>query len=426
MELEYSETAEKFRTHVREFLAENLPAEWRGMGALSPSEQDAFRHEWRSLLAANRMIGITWPTQYGGGGLTLIEHSIMLEEFVRAGVPSLPLPNDSFGVNLLGATLLHWGTEEQKEFFLPRTISGEISWAQGYSEPDAGSDLFNLRTKGTVRGDELVINGQKTWQTAGVTANWLFCIVRTNPDVSPSRGLSFVLVPRDQPGVEVRGIKTMGGQTEFAEVFFTDAATSLDNVVGGLGNGAKVALTLLGYERGAGGVASALAFEYELERLAALARHHQRHHDPDVRRRLARCRVQVHALRCVALQTLSKALNGEAPGSESSIVKLMTAEHHQVVTELAMDILGPEALTPHGPDILESLQPQPRGLDATSSQAWVSDYLNARARTIYGGSSEIQRNTIGERILGLPREPRPATRTSPPLPTEQRPLVPSV
>lgn len=417
MDLAYPEDTESFRTSVCEFLARALPADWAGLGALDTAEQEAFRQQWRKTLVDNRMIGTTWPQEYGGAGLTLVEHSILLEEFVRAGAPALPLPNDSFGLNLLGATLLHWGTEEQKRHFLPRTISGEIRWAQGYSEPDAGSDLFNVRTRGLVNGDKLILNGQKAWQTAGISSNWLFCLIRTDPDASPSRGLSFVLVPCDQPGVEIRGVRTMAGTTEFSEVFFTDAETSLDNVVGGLGNGAKVALTLLGYERGAGGVASALAFEIELQRLVELAKFHGLDQDANIRRRLAKCRAQVHGLHCVALRALTQSMSGAAPGPESSVVKTVTAEYHQTVTELAMAILGPSALTPAGPDSLEALQPQPLGLDATSSRAWIDDYLNARAGTIYGGSSQIQRNTIGERILGLPREPRPSSSTPAPAAT---------
>lgn len=399
---------QSYRDHLGRFLAEILPPGWLGMGALEPEEREQFLIDWRRILVENRMMGLTWPREYGGGGLGIAEQSIMLEEFVRAGVPALPHKNDSFGFNLLGPTLLHWGTETQKQFFLSQTISGEMRWAQGYSEPDAGSDLFNLRTKGTVDGDTLVLNGQKTWQTAGLTANWLLCLVRTDPTAERSHGLSFVLVPVDAPGVEIRGIRNMVGITEFAEVFFNDAVVPIDNVVGGVGNGAKVALTLLGYERGVSGVASALSFEIMLERLTELIRHHGRGTDRDMRLRLASIRVDVHALRCVAEKVLGSAVRGEELGAESSVVKTLTAEYDQVITDLAMDVLGMEALAPSGPGAIESLKPQPRGLDPTSSASWVEDYLNSRARTIYGGSSEMQRNTIGEQILGLPREPRPA------------------
>jgi alkylation response protein AidB-like acyl-CoA dehydrogenase len=406
VDLSYPPEAEKFRGQVQDFLRSNLPADWTGLGALPEDERAQFSRTWRKTLLDNRLLGVTIPPEYGGAGLGLLEQSVLTEEFVRAGVPPLPHANDNFGFNLLVPTLMRWGTSQQRAHFLPRTLSGEIRWAQGYSEPDAGSDLFNLRTKAVIDGDTLVINGQKVWQSAGLTANWLFTMVRTDPRAERSHGLSFVLVPLDQPGVEVRGIRDLTGSTELSEVFFTDAVTALDNIVGGENNGAKVALTLLGFERGAGGVANALAFEIELHRLVGLARECHRSDDRDIRLRLARCRVQVHLLRCMGLRALSAGLNDQPPGPESSLTKLMTAQYHQLVTELAMDILGMQALVPTGPSALEWLKAQPLGLDSSSGAAWVSDYLNARARTIYGGSSEIQRNTIAEQILGLPREPR--------------------
>jgi alkylation response protein AidB-like acyl-CoA dehydrogenase len=408
MDLTYPPQAQAFRERVKGFLARELPADWSGEGALTPQARADFEHKWRAALLAESLLGVALPKEFGGGDLTVLEQSILAEEFVRAGVPMLPHPNDNFGLNLLAPTLMQWGTDAQKAFFLPKTLSGEIRWAQGYSEPDGGSDLFNLRTRATVDGDNLVINGQKVWQSAGLTANWLFTMVRTDPAAERSHGLSFVLVPLEQPGVEVRGIRDLTGSTELAEVFFTDAVTALDNVVGGLSNGAKVALTLLGFERGAGGLANALAFEIELQRLVQLAQDRGRDTDRDIRLRVARCRVRVHLLRCVALGALSAALNDEPAGAASSVVKTMTAEYHQLVTELAVELLGMQALSPSGPAASEWLKPQFAGFPATSSNAWVSDYLNARARTIYGGSSEIQRDTIAERILGMPREPRPA------------------
>jgi alkylation response protein AidB-like acyl-CoA dehydrogenase len=408
MDLSYPPEAEAFRGRVRQFLSAQLPARWAGLGAIPEQERAAFAETWRKTLLDNGLLGVTVPVEYGGAGLTLLEQSVLTEEFVRVGVPPLPHENDNFGFNLLVPTLTKWGTPEQKAYFLPRTLTGDIRWAQGYSEPDAGSDLFNLRTRAVVEGETLVINGQKIWQSAGLTANWIFTLVRTDPNADRSRGLSFVLVALDQPGVQVRGIRDLTGGTELSEVFFTDAVTLRDNVVGGENNGAKVALTLLGFERGAGAVGNALAFGIELRRLVELARANGRDADRDIRLRIARCQVQVHLLRCLALRALSAGLGDEAPGPESSLTKTMTAEYHQTVTELAMDILGTQALSPTGPSGAEWLRAQPLGLDATSSRAWASDYLNARARTIYGGSSEIQRNTIAEQILGLPREPRPA------------------
>ncbi|MEU7814346.1 acyl-CoA dehydrogenase family protein [Pseudonocardia sp. NPDC049154] len=410
MDLSYPPAADDFREEIRGFLREHLPQGWTGWGALPPAERETFVRDWRALLVEHRFLGLTWPAEYGGGGRGLLEQSILIEEFVRIGVPFLPHPNDTFSLNLLGPTLLHAGTEEQRSRFLRPTLTGEMRWAQGFSEPDAGSDLFNLRTRGVVDGDELVLDGQKVWQTAGTTANWMFTLVRTDPAASRAKGLSFVLVPLDQPGVEVRGIRTAAGEVEFAEVFLTGARAALGDVVGGLGNGAAVALALLGYERGAGGVAAALGMAIELERLVELARANGAAADARLRSRVGACWTRVHVLRCVALRALSAGLEGKPPGPESSLVKALTAEHHQVATELAMDILGPAALTPNGPQPAEWLRPQPRGFDPLSSTAWVSDFLNARAGTIYGGSSEIQRTTIAERILGLPAEVRGTAR----------------
>ncbi len=407
MDLTYPAESEAFRIRIREFLAAQLPAGWAGMGALDVDEREGFAERWRQTLLDNRLLGVTVPCEYGGGGLTHLEQAVLIEEFVRSGVPALPHRNDNFGFNLLVPTLLQFGTEAQKSFFLPRTLSGEIRWAQGYSEPDAGSDLFNVRTKGEIDGVHLVINGQKVWQTAGLTANWLFTVVRTDPDAERSRGLSFVLIPLEQPGIERRGIRDMTGNTELSEVFFTDAVTTLSNVVGDVNNGAVVTLALLGFERGIGGLANAEAFAVELWRLIELARARGRNQDANVRLRIAGCYIRIHVLRCVGLRALSLLARGEPPGPESSLTKVLTAEYHQESTELAMDILGSGALVRSGPSALEMLKAQPLGLDATSSAAWIDDFLNARARTIYGGSSEIQRNTISEQILGLPREPRP-------------------
>lgn len=405
MDLTPSPQEQRFRARVTDFLARRLPAGWAGYGALDERERAEFLVSWRTALREDRLVGVSWPRKYGGGGLGLAEQSVLAEEFARAGVPTHPHPNDTFGLNLLGPTLLDVGTEDQRGRFLRPTLDGDIRWAQGYSEPEAGSDLFALRTRADREGDELVLHGQKIWQTAGLTANWLFTLVRTDPQLPRSRGLSFVLVDLDQPGVEVRGIRTLTGETEFSEIFLDGARAKLDDVVGGLGGGARVALALLGFERGAGGLAAAVGHRIELDRLIAVVRTRNLAADPIVRQHLARCWTRVHQLHCLALAALTAGLRSGPPGPESSLVKLLTAEYHQTVTDLAMRVLGPEALAPTGPRAAEWLRPQPLGCPADSAAAWTADYLNARARTIYGGSSEIQRNTIAERILGLPAEP---------------------
>jgi alkylation response protein AidB-like acyl-CoA dehydrogenase len=394
-----------FRARVTEFLSAQLPEDWEGYGALPAEDRAEFLVGWRRTLREHRLLGVSWPTEYGGSGLGLSEQAVLAEEFARAGVPTHPHPNDTFGLNLIGPTLLSVGTEDQRRRFLRPTLDGDIRWAQGYSEPEAGSDLFALRTRAERDGDELVVHGQKIWQTAGLTANWMFTLVRTDPDARRSRGLSFVLLDLDQPGVDVRGIRTITGGTEFSEVFLDGARAKVEDVVGGLGAGARVALALLGFERGAGGLAAAVGHRIELDRLIALVRVRGLASDPAVRGEVARCWARVHQLHCLALAALGVGLRGDPPGPESSLVKLLTAEYHQTVTDLAMRVLGPEALAPTGPRAVEWLRPQPLGSPADSAAAWTDDYLNARARTIYGGSSEIQRDTIAERILGLPAGP---------------------
>lgn len=405
MDLTYPPETEAFRRRLRAVLADSLPTGWPGLGALPAADRQAFLVGWRETLRAHRLLAPAWPREYGGGGLGVLEQSVVAEELVRAGLPALPHPNDGFGLLLLGPTLLHWGTPAQKAYFLPRIVSGEHRWAQGYSEPDAGSDLFGLRTRARLEGDEWVVDGRKIWQTAGVTANWIFALVRTDPAAARSKGLSLLLIPVDQPGVEVRGIRTMAGDVEFAEVAFDGARTAASHVVGPAGAGASVALTLLGYERGTGGVAQAESLAVELDRLVALARAKGVAGDPLVRQAVAACWEKVQVLRCLGLAALTAGAAGAPPGPESSILKLVGAEYRQEVTELAVRVLGTDVLAPTGSPAVTTLAAQPRGTDPLSARAWVDDFLRARPGTVYGGSSEIQRDTIAERVLGLPRSP---------------------
>jgi len=396
----------EFRHQVRAKLTDLLPNDWHGLGGLPEQDRDDFLSSWRKSLADCGWLVPSWPAKYGGANMDPVAESIVAEECIRIGLSHMPLPNDPFSFHLFGSTLLRWGTEEQKSQFLPATVAGTIRWAQGFSEPDAGSDLFALSTRARLDGDEWIINGQKIWQTAGTTANWVFALVRTDPTASRNAGISFMLIDLDQPGVEVRGIPNMAGETEFAEIFFENARTSASNIIGGVNNGAKVALTLLGFERSASPVPAALASQIELHRLVALTKSSGRDKDPEIRRRLAKCYVAVHALRCVGMRILTAASGSNAPGPESSIVKLVQSEYQQSVTELAVEILGDQVLCPVGQESIATLGPQPLGLDSQSSQAWVSDFLHARPGTVYGGASEVQRNTIAEQVLGLPREPR--------------------
>src|SRR3954452_8515117 len=271
MDPTYSAEADAYREKVQAFLAEKLPSGWGGIGTLDGDELAAFVKDWRRTLYEGGYLAPGWPTDYGGGGLSALEQVILAEEFTKAGVPTSG-PNDVFGIQMLGNTLLQWGTDEQKKRYLPRILSGEDTWCQGYSEPNAGSDLGSLGCRAVLDGDQWVINGQKIWTSGGHLADHIFLLTRTDPDAPKHKGISFLLVPMDQPGVEVRPIKMISGDSEFNEVFFTDATCPRDDVVGGVNNGWAVAMTLLGYERGAAAPTTPIRYPGELARLIALAR----------------------------------------------------------------------------------------------------------------------------------------------------------
>ena len=346
--------------------------------------------------------------EYGGAGLSALESVIMAEEFQRAGVPTGG-SNDAFSIQMVGNTIIQWGTEEQKRHFLPRIISGEDVWCQGYSEPNAGSDLGNLGCRAGLDGDEWVINGQKIWTSAGHLANWIFVLTRTDPEAAKHRGITFLLCPMDQPGVEVRPIRMISGESEFNEVFFTDARTPRENVVGEVNGGWAVAMTLLGYERGEAAATTPVAFRGELDRLVALARERGAEgrgtDDPVIRQRLMWCHSKVEIMRYLGMRTLTRFLSGEHPGPDASIFKLYWSEYHKVVTELAVDILGADGMHLAGKLPSSSFSTDAAGAP-NDSGSWLGTFLNARAGTIYAGTSQVQRNIVGEMVLGLPKEPR--------------------
>jgi len=406
MQPTYSAEAEAYREKVQAFLAEHLPPSWGGIGTLEGEALEQFTREWRQTLYENGLLAQSWPKEYGGAGLSALESVIIAEEFAKAGVPSGG-SNDVFGIQMLGNTLLSWGTDEQKSHHLPRILSGEDLWCQGYSEPNAGSDLGNVQTRAVLDGDEWVINGQKIWTSAGHLANWIFVLCRTDPDAPKHKGISFLLCPMDQPGVEVRPIKMISGESEFNEVFFTDARTAKDNVVGGVNNGWAVAMTLLGYERGESAATMPIRFRAELDRLIAMAKERGKDTDPRIRDRLAWCHTRVEIMRMNGMRTLTKFLAGQAPGPDASISKLYWSEYHQQLTELAVDVLGADAFAPTGRKPSSSFQTDDPGAP-NSSASWTDTFLNARAETIYAGSSQVQKNILGEMVLGLPKEPRPA------------------
>jgi alkylation response protein AidB-like acyl-CoA dehydrogenase len=407
MDVRYPPEAEAYREKVQAFLAEHLPADWKGIGALDKEEAEAFGTEWRNTLFENGYLAVSWPKEYGGQDLTPLEQVIIAEEFAKAGVPQGG-PNDVFSIQMVGNTIIQWGTEEQKRHYLPRILSGVDKWCQGYSEPNAGSDLANLGCRGELDGDEWVINGQKIWTSAGHLANWIFVLCRTDPTAGKHRGITFVLCPMDQPGVEVRPIQMISGESEFNEVFFTDARAPKENVVGEVNGGWAVAMTLLGYERGEAAAVLPIRFKTELDRLLDLAKKYGKDTDPRIRQRLAWCYSKVEIMRYLGMRTLTQWLQGGHPGAEASISKLNWSEYHRIVTELSMDIMGLDGLVPSGRPPASAFQTDEPGAP-NSTASWTGTFLNARAGTIYAGTSQIQRNIIGELVLGLPKEPKADT-----------------
>jgi alkylation response protein AidB-like acyl-CoA dehydrogenase len=404
MDPTYSAEADDFRARIRTFLDQNLPDGWAGIGALPHDDVKPFTDVWRQKLAANSLLAPSWPKEYGGGGLSELEQVILAEEFQKAGAPTGGV-NDAFSIQMVGNTILHWGTDEQRSHFLPRIISGEDTWCQGYSEPDAGSDLANLGLRAVLDGDEWVLNGQKIWTSAGQYADWIFVLCRTDTDAPKHRGISFILCPVDQTGVEVRPIQMLSGDYDFNETFFTDARTHKDNVVGEVNGGWAVAMTLLGYERGEAAATTPISFRAEWDKLASLAKERGANEDPTVRDRLASTYIEVEIMRYLGMGTLTRFLNGAQPGPAESMFKLYWSEYHKRVTELAVDVLGADAMTSDS-DAKSSFGGDLAGAP-NEPGSWLGAFYNARAGTIYAGTSQVQRNILGEMVLGLPKEPKP-------------------
>lgn len=395
---------EGFRRRVQSFLSDSLPAEWAGVGALSHGEHALFVGHWREALRKARLLAVEWPEEIGGGGLSLLEQMVMAEEFTKAGVP-YGSAADTFGIMMLGNVLLDWGTEDQRLELLPRILSGQDVWCQGFSEPDAGSDLARLSCRAVLDGDRWVINGQKIWSSYAHVANKIFLLTRTSTGERPHYGITFLLVTLDQPGVEVRPITMLTGESNFNEVFFTNAECPAGAVVGEIGGGWRVAMSILGFERGGQASVLWLQFQAELDRLIALARQRGLSARPLIRQRIARCYVDVQIMRYLGLRSMSRYLAGEEPGALGAMSKVQWSEYHQRLTDLSMNILGMDALVPIGRRPSKFAQGDDIGAP-NDSASWVGTFLNARASTIYGGTSQIQRTVLAEQVLGLPREPR--------------------
>jgi alkylation response protein AidB-like acyl-CoA dehydrogenase len=401
MDISYPADVEAFRDEVRAVLADELPSDWQGIGAIaSRSEAQAFARGWRATMHRRGLLGITWPEHYGGRGLSKLHQLVLVEELAKAGL-TFGEHTDLFGIKMLGSTLLRWGTEAQKERFLPRILAGTDRWCQGYSEPEAGSDLASLQTRAVLDGDEWVINGQKIWTSEAHHANWIFLLARTEPEAQRHKGISFLLCPLEQPGIDIRPIRQLAGEPEFNEVFFTDARTAAENLIGPVNGGWSVAMTLLGHERGEEAATNPILFRAELDRLFALARERGRDGDPLIRQRLAWCYGRVEIMRYLGYRILTQSLRDGDIGPAASIAKLYWSEYHVKATELALDIEGLAGLAPRGRPPLRAVRTDDPGAP-NSTGSWLGAFVNARAGTIYAGSSEIQRNIIAERVLGLP------------------------
>ncbi|KRW57456.1 acyl-CoA dehydrogenase family protein [Pseudomonas sp. TTU2014-080ASC] len=394
MKIGFSPEDEAFRQEIAQWLADHLRGEFAQLRFRGgPGDEHMFPEErkaWERELAKGGWIGIGWPKECGGRGLSISQQVIFNEEYARAGGPGRM---GHIGEGLIGPTLVAMGTKEQQQRFLPGILQGEEFWCQGYSEPSAGSDLAGVKTRAQLdeSGENWLINGQKVWTSLAHESQWCFVLARTTPGSVGHQGLSFLLVPMDQPGIEVQPIQQLTGTSEFNEVFFADARTPADHIIGQPGDGWKVAMALLGFERGVSTLGQQMQFKNELDEIIRIAKDNGSAQDPLIRQRLAQAWAGLKVLRYNSLRMLSGSQDGSLR-REAMIYKLAWSNWHRDLGKLAMDILGPEAeVLEGGPYELSRLQ---------------SLFLFTRSDTIYGGSNEIQRNIIAERALGMPREPK--------------------
>lgn len=389
MDLHLTPEATAFETELRAWLASNLRRPWHEELRDPAATEDsliALRRAWQKKLYEAGYLGMGWPAEWGGRGATEVEKSIFEAELARADAP--PILN-ILGIGLLGPALIHHGSEAQRRRFVPPMLAGDEIWCQGFSEPGAGSDLASLKTSAVLDGDHFVLNGQKVWTTFGPWADWIFVLCRTD---SKDRygGISFVLCKLDTPGVTVRSLRQITGESEFGEVFFEDARVPKEHLVGQIGEGWRIAMTVLAYERGASSLAYSQRFARDLRRLAeSLAA--QKRLTGAAREKVARLLVENEVMRANGVRMLATFAEGKAPGTESSLEKIYWSEFDKRFRETALDLLGP------GGQLLRSSP------GARADVDWAREFLWSRAGTIYSGSSEVQRNIIAKRVLGLPQ-----------------------
>jgi len=388
MDLSFTPEEEAFRQEVRSWLDSNLPEEWRhgGVGGYREDEEESIQREWQRRLYEGGWLTLAWPKEQGGRGATPVMQSIYSEEMAKAGGPPII---GRLGVSLLAPLLSVFGTDWQKEQYLAKILSGELVFAQGFSEPDAGSDLAGLKSRAVKKDGGWVLNGQKTWSSGAHYSDRSFLLARTDPAAPAHKGIGMFLIDLKQPGVEVRPIIQMTGSGEFCEIFLTDAFVEDRDVVGSPTEGWKMAMATFGFERG--GLANAYRFQRAIDELANLTRRQGAGADDTVRQRVAQAAIEAHVFRATGLRNLTRAQQGQVPGPEASLVKLFWSEMDKKLQETAIAVQGMYgALDPESPWSVEEGR-------------WQYGWMWSQAETIYAGSSEIQRNIIAERVLGLPR-----------------------
>jgi alkylation response protein AidB-like acyl-CoA dehydrogenase len=399
MELDFGPEAAQFRESIRDWIDQNAPrgmaemTDWNATGMTGGYDVNASAYasslyaEWEQRLLEAKLVCPRWPERFGGRGLTALQFAILAEELHRANLPRVVR---GFGENMVGPSIMAHGTPEQQAHFLPKIISAEHVYCQGFSEPSNGSDLAGVRTRGVVDGDEIVINGQKLWTSGFRRANMIFTLCRTNPDAPKHRGLSYVLVPMKDNNIDARAVRQLTGAAQFGEEFFDGARAPLFNVIGGIDNGWKVAMTTLGFERGGNASTAHLRYEKQFWELVDLVRKLGRERDPLIRQHLAWAYSHVQIMRFSGLRLLARLAEGQDPGPEASTSKLFWSEYQKRLGEIVADLRGAPGLV------------RPEG-DGYPIDRWQELFLASRAGTIYSGTSEIQRNIIAERALGLPR-----------------------
>ena len=389
MDLKFSPEDEAYRLRLRTWLAENTPT------VASPYDQDAafeYRRAWQRKLYEGGWVGIHWPKEYGGQGATLIQQAIYAQETTRARAPQ---PANGLGISIVGPTLIDHGTEEQKKRYIPKILNADEIWCQGFSEPNSGSDLASLQTKAVLDGDEFVVNGQKIWTSLGQYADWCILLVRTDSDAPKHKGITFLLVDMHTPGITVRPLQQITGHAEFNETFFDNVRVPRENVVGEVNEGWRTAMTTLTYERGISTLSTQVRMQQNLQAMIEYARTTRRNghalsHDPLLRQKLAQAHIRIEVMLLNLYRGITTQLRGQPPGPESSLAKLYWSELDKWMQEVGMELQGPYAQLMH---------------DSKYAIAgdWQYNFLRSRAGTIYSGTSEIQKNIIGERVLGLPK-----------------------